>query len=66
MKVSELGAECQPSPDPDPVCPLCGHRARHRGRRNRVDVYECTEEGCLITIFDVLSPAQARRPGARR
>jgi hypothetical protein len=47
------------------ACPLCGHRARYRGRRNRCGVFECTEDECLVTVFEVLDTAQAERPGGR-
>jgi hypothetical protein len=51
---------------PEPCCPLCGRRARHRGRRDRLAIYECIDDECVITIFEVLDdPASAERPGGR-
>jgi hypothetical protein len=48
------------------VCPLCGRRARYRGRRNRGGIFECTDDGCLATVFEVLNPELAERPGGSR
>jgi hypothetical protein len=45
------------------ACPLCGHPARFRGLRNRVTIRECTDLGCLVTVFEVLNPVLAERPG---
>jgi hypothetical protein len=43
------------------ACPLCGGPARYVGRRNRVDVYDCST--CLTGTFEVHAPEPARRAG---
>jgi hypothetical protein len=68
MKVSGRQFECQPLPEPDPdpvACPLCGRLARFRGRRNRLGVFECVDDACMVTIFEVHDPVLAERPGGR-
>jgi hypothetical protein len=56
----------QAPPDPGPVpCPLCGRPARFRGRRNRLQIYECVYDACMLSIFEVCDPAPASRPGGR-
>lgn len=56
----------QAPPDLEPtVCPLCGRAARFRGQRNRLQVYECDNDACMLSIFEVCDPALAQRPGGR-
>jgi len=52
--------------DHEPItCVLCGRPTRYRGRRARVQIYECTDERCMITVFEVCDAAPAHRPGGR-
>jgi hypothetical protein len=45
------------------TCPLCGRRALSCGRRNRSGIFEYTDDGCLVSVFEVLNPVLAERPG---
>jgi hypothetical protein len=54
------------APPPDPVlCPLCGRTARFRGRRNRLQIYECVDDACMLSIFEVCCPPSLE-PTSRR
>jgi hypothetical protein len=45
--------------EPDPSCPACGdERPRFQGRKNRSDVYVCTNQGCQLLW-------ESFRPGRR-
>jgi hypothetical protein len=44
-------------------CPACGWPARIRGRRLRLVIYECIDDRCAVTIFEVHDPAPALSQG---
>jgi hypothetical protein len=52
----------EPSED-EQACPLCGSRARFKGRRNRLTIWECVDGACLVGIFEVADLVPARPRG---
>ena len=42
---------------PEVLCRACGGRCRFKGKRNRTEVYECSEPSCGL-LFEVMIPGK--------
>jgi hypothetical protein len=63
---SDIREQPPPPATESTPCPLCGRAARYCGRRDRLSIFECVEDECMISIFEVIDPAAAERPGGGR
>jgi hypothetical protein len=49
--------EREPDDAPEELCRACGGRTRFKGRRNRTEIYECSEPSCGL-LFEVMIPSK--------